>query len=127
MTDSIRLWIAVAPPQLEELRTLQRISPDIYTSRIDLSATQMPLGRETDVQWCHTYSYCEFSFFQVEITALGYFRKMEAEVLEKVQKGEFRWYGLLLPEEYDGQGRLLYRIIDQMVVYEPVRERPDRN
>ena len=89
MEDSIRLWIAVAPPQLEELRTLQRISPDIYTSRIDLSATQM--------------------------------------YLEKVQKGEFRWYGLLLPEEYDGQGRLLYRIIDQMVVYEPVRERPDRN
>ena len=87
----------------------------------------MPLGRETDVQWCHTYSYCEFSFFQVEITALGYFRKMEAEVLEKVQKGEFRWYRLLLPEEYDGQGRLLSRIIDQMVVYEPVRERPDRN
>ena len=41
MEDSIRLWIAVAPPQLEELRTLQRISPDIYTSRIDLSATQM--------------------------------------------------------------------------------------
>ena len=29
MEDSIRLWIAVAPPQLEELRTLQRISPDI--------------------------------------------------------------------------------------------------
>ena len=41
MEDSIRLWIAVAPPQLEELRTLQRISPDTYTSRIDLSATQM--------------------------------------------------------------------------------------
>ena len=51
----------------------------------------------------------------------------DSNVLEKVQKGEFRWYGLLLPEEYDGQGRLLYRIIDQLVVYEPVRERPDRN
>ena len=89
MEDSIRLWIAVAPPQLEELRTLQRISPDIL--------------------------YLQDRF------------ECDSNVLEKVQKGEFRWYGLLLPEEYDGQGRLLYRIIDQMVVYEPVRERPDRN
>ena len=41
MEDSIRLWIALAPPQMEELRTHHRIQPDIFTSRIDLSATQM--------------------------------------------------------------------------------------
>ena len=111
MEDCIRLWIAVAPPQLEELQNRRRISPDIYTARIDMSATQIPLGRDTDVQWCHTFSYFEYGFFQVEITALGYFRKMEAEVLEKVWRGEFRWYGFLLPEEYDVHGRLLYRII----------------
>ena len=73
MEDSIRLWIALAPPQMEELRTRHRIRPDEYTSRIDLSATQMPLGRDTDVQWCQTYNYFEYSFLQVEITALGYF------------------------------------------------------
>ena len=127
MEDSIRLWIALSPPQMEELRTRHRIRPDEYTSRIDLSATQMPLGRDTDVQWCQTYNYFEYSFLQVEITALGYFRKMEAHVLEKIRPGEFRWYGFLAPEERDEQGRLLYQIIDPMVANEPVRERPAGN
>ena len=127
MEDSIRLWIALAPPQMEELRTHHRIQPDVHTSRIDLSATHAPIGRATDVQWCRTFNYFEFSLLQVEITALGYFRKMEAEIMEKVRPGEFRWYGFLLPEEYDEQGRLLYQVIDPMVANEPVRERPARN
>ena len=42
----------MAPPQLEELRVFRRLSPDIHTSRIDMSANQLPLGRENDVQWC---------------------------------------------------------------------------
>ena len=127
MEDSIRLWIALAPPQMEEVRTHHRIQPDIHTSRIDLSATHAPIGRATDVQWSRTFNYFEFSLLQVEITALGYFRKMEAEIMEKVRPGEFRWYGFLLPEEYDEQGRLLYQVIDPMVANEPVRERPARN
>ena len=52
MEDSIRLWIALAPPQMEELRTHHRIQPDIHTSRIDLSATHAPIGRATDIHWC---------------------------------------------------------------------------
>ena len=75
MEDSIRLWIAVAPPQKEELRTRHRIQPDIYTSRIDLSATHAPIGRATDVQQCHTYNCFDYSFLQVEITALGTFER----------------------------------------------------
>ena len=55
MEDSIRLWIALVPPQMEELRTHHRIQPDIHTSRIDLSATHAPIGRATDVQWCCGY------------------------------------------------------------------------
>ena len=51
----------------------------------------------------------------------------KAEIMEKVRPGEFRWYGFLLPEEYDEQGRLLYQVIDPMVANEPVRERPARN
>ena len=127
MEDSIRLWIALAPPQMEELRTHHRVQPDISTSRIDLSATHAPVGRATDVQQCHTYNCFDYSFLQVEITALGYFRKMEANVPEKIRHGEFRWYGFLVPEERDEQGRLLYQIIDHIVANEPVHERPTRN
>ena len=47
MEDSIRLWIALAPPQMEELRTHHRIQPDIFTSRIDLSA--LPPGAQETV------------------------------------------------------------------------------
>ena len=32
------LWIAVAPPQLEELRVFRRLSSNIHTARIDMSA-----------------------------------------------------------------------------------------
>ena len=46
MADCVRLWIAVAPPQQEELRVLRRLSPDIFTARIDMSANDLPLGRE---------------------------------------------------------------------------------
>ena len=127
MEDSIRLWIALAPPQMEELRTRHRVQPDIYTSRIDLSATHAPIGRGTDAHWCNAHNYFDYSLLQVEITALGYFRKMEANVLEKLRPGEFRWYGFLAPEERDEQGRLLYQIIDPMVANEPVRERPAGN
>mgnify|MGYP000025954104 FL=1 len=74
-----------------------------------------------------SFNYFDYSFLQVEITALGYFRKMEANVLEKIRPGEFRWYGFLVPEERDEQGRLLYQIIDPMVANEPVSERPARN
>lgn len=92
-----------------------------------MSSTQIPVGRENDVQWCHTFSYWEFKVFQVEVTAMGYFRKMEAEVMEKIRPGEFRWYGFLLPEEYDDQGRLLYRILDPVAENQPALERDARN
>ena len=49
---------------------------------------------------------------KLEITALGYFRKMEAGILEKVSPGEFQWYGTMLPEERDEKGQLLYRLIE---------------
>ena len=48
----------------------------------------------------------------MEITSLGYFRKMEGNVLEKISPGEFRWHGTMELEEIDGQGRLLYRVSD---------------
>ena len=73
-----------------------RVQPDIYTSRIDLSATHAPIGRGTDAHWCNAHNYFDYSLLQVEITALGYFRKMEANVLEKLRPGEFRWYGFLV-------------------------------
>ena len=75
-------------------------------SNLQLLRIQLPAGRDN---------------------CFGLFRKMEANVLEKIRPGEFRWYGFLAPEERDEQGRLLYQIIDPMVANEPVRERPAGN
>ena len=128
MEDSIRLWIALAPPQMEELRTHHRVQPDIYTSRIDLSATHAPIGRATDAHWCNAHNYFDYSLLQVEITALGYFRKMEEQMYwRSFDLVSFVGMGFLVPEERDEQGRLLYQIIDPMVANEPVHERPARN
>ena len=45
---------------------------------------------------------------RTEITAFGYFRKMEANIFEKTFPGEFRWYGLMMPEETDDQGSIKF-------------------
>ena len=79
---------------------------------IDLSSSRTPVGRDSDVHQCYDHSFKEFTILQLEITALGYFRKMEANILEKVRPGEFRWYGTMLPEERDERGQLLYRLIE---------------
>ena len=121
--DSLLLWLALAPSQVEELRNRQRIPPDITFSRIDLSSSRTPVGRDSDVHQCYDHSFKEFTILQLEITALGYFRKMEANILEKVRPGEFRWYGTMLPEEHDERGQLLYRLIEPMSPTDPP---PDR-
>ena len=105
--------MALTPPQAEELKSHRRISPDIDSARIDLSATTAPVGRAADIQQCDEFSYWDYTLIRVEITALGYFRKMEANVLERTCPGEFRWYGLMMLEETDDQGRLLYKVIEQ--------------
>ena len=111
--ESIFLWMALTPLQAEELQSHRRISPDIDSARIDLSATTAPVGRAADIQQYDEFSYWDYTLIRVEITALGYFRKMEANVLERTCPGEFRWYGLMMPEETDDQGRLLYKVIEQ--------------
>ena len=90
---------------------------------IDLSSSRTPVGHEGDVQQRYDHSFWDFTILQLEIAALGYSRKMEANILEKVRPGEFRWYGTMLPEEHDERGQLLYRLIDSMIPNAPL---PDR-
>ena len=68
-----------------------------------------------------------FQLLRVQPSSSEMWKYPKAEIMEKVRPGESRWYGFLLPEEYDEQGRLLYQVIDPMVANEPVRERPARN
>ena len=53
----------------------------------------------------------EYTVLRMEITALGYFLKMEGNTLERVSPGEFCWHGTMEQEEVDGEGRFLYRVI----------------
>ena len=54
--DSLSLWLALAPSQVEELRSRRRVPADITFSRIDLSSSQAPVGRPSDVHQCYEYS-----------------------------------------------------------------------
>ena len=58
------------------------------------------------------FNVSEYTVSSMEITALGYFLKMEGNALEKISPGEFCWHGTMELEEVDGQGRLLYRVSD---------------
>lgn len=53
-----------------------------------------------------------FTVSEVQISALGYMKKMEAGILANHKPGEYRWYGAMQREEQDEQGRLLYRFGD---------------
>ena len=111
--ESIFVWLVLSPPQFQELRDRRRISPDVDTARFDLSVKTSPAGRPEDIQQCTEVSFWEYTVLRMEVTSLGYFRKMEANVLEKISSGEFRWHGMLAPEEIDDQGRFLYRVMEK--------------
>ena len=111
--ESIFVWLALSPPQVQELRDRRRISPDVNTARFDLSVNTSPARSPEENLQSTEFSLWEYTVLRMEITSLGYFRKMEGNVLEKISPGEFRWHGMMELEEIDGQGRLLYRVIEK--------------
>ena len=131
--DGIFVWLALSPGQVRELRERGRISPDVSTNRFDLSANTSSAEALTETVLMLDGHVSEYTVLRMEITALGYFLKMEGNTLERVSPGEFCWHGTMELEEVDGQGRLLYRVIVEpaasstMSSHEPQGHRNLRN
>ena len=63
------------------------------------------------------YHQKDYVVLELEVTALGYLQKVEGGILEKRNPREYRWHGLLKQEEFDGQGRRLYRISEKAIQF----------
>ena len=59
----------------------------------------------------------DYAVMEMEIFALGYLVKVESGVLEKTKPTEYRWHGPVKCEEWDSNGRLLYRTSEMAVKF----------
>ena len=95
---------------------------------LDLSTRAVPVGRPGDVHDTGgEFSFSDYKFMQLEVSAIGYFRLMEADilVLKLNEPGEFRWNGSMLNEARDGKGVLMYRLIEPpkgVVTWKPEKD-----
>ncbi|CAJ1384524.1 unnamed protein product [Effrenium voratum] len=115
-SDVPQLWVALTPEQWNALDT--GALPDENSGRFGLRTTAAEaLDRaQFFMDWTkegpkNQYPHSVFTVCQVHLTTLGYVKKMEGNVLQKMDKpGEYRWWGALKREESDEQGRLLFRV-----------------
>ena len=120
--DHLFLWVALAPPQVDSLETRGYVPADFTTNRIDLSKDSVPVGRPGDVHGTDgEFAFWDYKLYQLEISALGYFRQMEANILVKMRDPrEFAWYGSMLKEGRDAEGVLMYRLVEPQGTTLPV-------
>ena len=121
---SLTLWVALTPEQFDDLMNERDIQPDEYSWRFGLRPTPLAAVEraQTFMDWTPNgpkgqYHKKDFKVCQVEVTALGYMRKMEEDILTKPKAGEYRWHGKLNHEERDEQGDLLYRFTEVAVEF----------
>eukprot|EP00435_Cladocopium_sp_Y103_P025980 s2596_g6.t1 len=117
--DRITVWLALTPQQISDLNSGKEIEPDEYSQRFGLrvSAEKALERARYFMEWTpegekSTHHPKEYTLVQIEITAIGYMTKMEADQLVRTGPGEYRWYGEMIQEERDYLGRLLYRFSD---------------
>ena len=63
------------------------------------------------------YHQKNYVALEMEISALGYLQKVEGGILQKMKPTEHRWYGPLKQEEFDSQGRMIYRMSETGVQF----------
>ena len=116
--ESLKLWLALTPPQFEALNKGEMVEPDEYSKRFGLRKTpEAAIERAKyfmewtprDVPEKEKRDPKEYVLVEVELTALGYMQKCEAGILLKYKPNEYRWQGNMQAIEYDSMGRLLYR------------------
>lgn len=114
--ECLRLWVAFSPQQYGDLNEGKEVIPDEYTKRFGLRRTMLkaverahlfmdwsPQGEKGET---HPKDYVAI---QIEISPLGYMRKMEKNILLKFKPNEYRWNGSIKSVEFDDQGRWMYR------------------
>ena len=68
--ERIFVWLALSPPQVQELRDRRRISPDVNTARFDLSVKTSPARSPEENQQSTEFSFWEYTVLRMEIIPL---------------------------------------------------------
>ena len=122
--DALKLWIALNPEQLEGLNQGKDVFPDELFWSVWSSNRTCRCGYPSailhglDTRWIEGRIPPEgLRGSGAGVTALGYLQKVEGGILEKRNPKEYRWHGPLKQEEFDGQGRRLYRISEKAIQF----------
>ena len=122
--ESLKLWIALTPKQLEELNTGKEVHPDEFSGRfgLRLGPKEAVDRAQYFMDWTPEglkgeHHQKDYAVMEMEIFALGYLQKVESGILEKTKPTEYRWHGPVKCEEWDSKGRLLYRISEMVVKF----------
>ena len=109
---TLTLWIVLTRAQFESMMTGNEVVPDAYSGRFGLRRTMFKAVQRTKafIGW-KSKEEREYLAMRIEISPLGYMRKMEQGILIKCRPGEYRWMGGIYGQENDEDGEWLYRII----------------
>ena len=110
---TLTLWIALTRAQFESMMAGNEVLPDAYSGRFGLKRTMFKAVQRTKtfMGW-QSKEEREYLAMRIEISPLGYMRKMEQGILVRCGPGEYRWVGGIYGQENDVEdGEWLYRII----------------
>ena len=112
--ESLKLWIALTPKQLEELNKGNEVFPDEYSGRfgLRLGPKEAVDRAQYFMDWTPEglkgeHHQKDYAVMEMEVFALGYLQKVESGILEKTKPTEYRWHGPVKCEEWDGKGRFV--------------------
>ena len=107
--DSLVVWITIYHEQRAELDRYGVVHPCSDEKRFHLSRY---LSDQKHLQVDPLeYSGRGFFMVQVEISAIEYLRRVDSGTLERINEGEYWWYGPLRKEVRDDRGVVLYRFL----------------
>ena len=122
--ETLKLWIGLNPEQLAALNQNKEVFPDEHSGRFGLrTAPDDAVNRaQYFMDWTPEglkgeYHQKNYVALEMEISALGYLEKVEGGILQKMKPTEYRWYGPLKQEEFDSQGRMIYRMSETGVQF----------
>ena len=98
--ESLKLWIALTPKQLEELNKGNEVFPDEYSGRfgLRLGPKEAVDRAQYFMDWTPEglkgeHHQKDYAVMEMEVFALGYLQKVESGILEKTKPTEYRWHG----------------------------------
>ena len=120
--DFVTLYLALTPSQAEAVLNGLGAMPQESSKRFGLRTNKMAAVQRSQYfhEWEARYgsgenpglTHKDFVVVTMRITSFGFVSKMCGEILQKMNKEEYRWHGGLQMKETLPDGRIIYELID---------------